>query len=433
MILKANQRGGARQLSRHLLRADDNDHVEIHEIKGFVADDLAGALHEAYAVSCATRCEKFLFSVSLNPPKNADVPVEAFESAVAEIEARLGLKEQPRAIVFHEKNGRRHAHAVWSRINAEKMKAIKLPYYKERLTGLSRDLFVEHGWDLPAGLIDRGSRDPANYSRAQYQQAKRTGISPKDLKIRIKEAWAISDSPTSFAHALEERGLFLARGDQRGHVAVEPLSREVFSIARWADRKAKEVRAKLGEPDALPSVSEAKIRIAERMTSALQRHVHEAETEFAQRLAPVEAEKRKMVERHRAERRELEDAQTARATTEAHERASRLRTGLRGLWDRLIGKHKKIILQNQREVEEATRRDREEKHGLSNRQLAARDVLEQRLATDRAAHESIIAGIQGDIAVYARWRESNQEPAATPQPLEAPRQRGRRRDHEPER
>ena len=51
MILKASQRGGAKQLGVHLQRMDDNEHVEIHEIRGFVSDDLIGALKEAYAVS----------------------------------------------------------------------------------------------------------------------------------------------------------------------------------------------------------------------------------------------------------------------------------------------------------------------------------------------------------------------------------------------
>ena len=35
MILKANQRGGARDLALHLEK-DDNDHVLIHELRGDV-------------------------------------------------------------------------------------------------------------------------------------------------------------------------------------------------------------------------------------------------------------------------------------------------------------------------------------------------------------------------------------------------------------
>jgi hypothetical protein len=90
-------------------------------------------LHEAYAVSRGTRAKQFLFSLSLNPPPNENVSVDAFEAAIKTIEQKLGLDNQPRAIVFHEKEGRRHAHVVWSRIDTEKMKAINLPFYKSKL------------------------------------------------------------------------------------------------------------------------------------------------------------------------------------------------------------------------------------------------------------------------------------------------------------
>lgn len=60
-----------------------------------------------YAISQGTRCKQFLFSLSLNPPENEKVPVEVFEKAISEIEHKLGLENQTRAIVFHEKEGRR--------------------------------------------------------------------------------------------------------------------------------------------------------------------------------------------------------------------------------------------------------------------------------------------------------------------------------------
>ena len=64
MILVGNQRGGARDLALHLMK-DENDHVNVHEMRGFVSDDLEGAFQEAYAISRATKCKQFLFSLSL--------------------------------------------------------------------------------------------------------------------------------------------------------------------------------------------------------------------------------------------------------------------------------------------------------------------------------------------------------------------------------
>lgn len=49
------------------------------------------------------------------------VSVYVFEAAVEMAEQRLGLHGQPRAIVFHEKDGWRHAHTVWSWIDPDTM------------------------------------------------------------------------------------------------------------------------------------------------------------------------------------------------------------------------------------------------------------------------------------------------------------------------
>lgn len=165
MILKASQRAGAKQLAWHLLNERDNEHVSVHELRGFVADNLVDAFNESYALSRGTRCTQFLFSLSLSPPERELVPVEVFEKAISDIEEKVGLVGQPRAIVFHEKEGRRHAHCVWSRIDPERMRAINLPHFKVKLRDVSRRLYIEHSWRMPAGLIDSAERDPLNFSR----------------------------------------------------------------------------------------------------------------------------------------------------------------------------------------------------------------------------------------------------------------------------
>ncbi|NJM35015.1 MAG: hypothetical protein HC850_10265 [Rhodomicrobium sp.] len=151
MILKASQRGGAKELAVHLLRTDENEHVELHEVRGFVSDDLTGALKEAQAISRGTRCTQFLFSVSLNPPEDQNVKIETFENAIDRIEEKNGLTSQPRVVIFHEKEGRRHAHAVWSRIDAETMTARNLPHFKLKLRDISCELYLENDWQMRAG------------------------------------------------------------------------------------------------------------------------------------------------------------------------------------------------------------------------------------------------------------------------------------------
>ncbi len=110
MILHSNQRCGAKNLALHLLK-EENEHVDVHELRGFTSDNLVSALNEIYAVSRGTHAKKFLFSLILNPPPTENVSTDVFEDAIWRIEQKLGRSDQPRAIIFHEKGGRRHCRA----------------------------------------------------------------------------------------------------------------------------------------------------------------------------------------------------------------------------------------------------------------------------------------------------------------------------------
>ncbi len=275
MILKGSQRSGAKQLGLHLLKTEENEHVELHDIRGFVAEDVVGALREAEATAKGTKYSQYLFSVSLNPPETENVRVEVFENALAAIEEKNGLSGQPRVVIFHEKEGRRHCHAVRSRIDAETMTAKPMSFYKIKLREVSRQLYLENGWQMPRGLIDPKDRDPRNVSLDEWQQAKRIGRHAGDLKEMIQEAWAVSDSSQTFAHALEERGLYLAKGDRRGHVAVT-FEGEVISIARATGIKAKDLKSRIGDPDDLRNVEDTQKRIGEDILPRIKSHLDEA-------------------------------------------------------------------------------------------------------------------------------------------------------------
>ena len=311
MILKGSQRGGAVQLARHLLNDVDNDHIELHELRGFIAEDLAGAMKEAQAISLGTKCQQFLFSLSLSPPPGEIVSIEDFERAIGEIEAKIGLGGQPRAVIFHEKEARRHAHCVWSRIDAGLMKAINLAHFKLKLRDMSRQLFLEHGWTMPRGLAESIERDPLNYDHAEGQQAKRIKQDPKELKALFRQCWERSDSKAAFTRALKEQGFILARGDRRGFVAVDRHG-EVYSISRWIGEKARTVRARLGEADDLPRVDEALALFEVEISDDTRHEAETADTDHERKLAAFAAKRDKLVDRQRQARRELGAAQAER-------------------------------------------------------------------------------------------------------------------------
>ncbi|MEM6780330.1 MAG: AAA family ATPase [Pseudomonadota bacterium] len=260
MIIKGNQRGGAKDLSLHLMK-DENEVVEVHQLRGFMSRDLMGALNEIYAISRGTKCKQFMYSLSLNPPIGETVSIADFEDAIEQAEKRLGLVGQPRAVVLHEKEGRRHCHVVWSRIDIATMTAPRISYDHEKLNDLSHELYLQHGWDVPEGFKKRGEHNPTNYTHAEHQQAKRVGKHAGQIKADIQEAWAGSDTKIAFEHALAEKGYFLARGD-RGRFVLVDTHGEVYPLRQQVPLKVKEFRARLGDETDLPSVQDILDRLA---------------------------------------------------------------------------------------------------------------------------------------------------------------------------
>lgn len=396
MILVASQRGGAKQLGLHLLRTDENEHVEVHEISGFVSEGVVEALKEAQAVAKATRCKQYLFSVSLNPPETERVDIDAFEKALSRIEDANGLTGQPRVVVFHEKEGRRHCHAVWSRIDAQTMTAKPLPYFKNKLRDLGRELYLEHGWKMPRGFMNSRQADPRNFSLAEWQQAKRMGRNAHDLKEAIQDCWAVSDTQGSFAAALRERGLYLARGDRRGFVAI-PVEGEPVAIARATGQRAKVIAERLGDPQELPSVEDTRRKIARDLTPVVRSYLEEAKTQVRREMRPLDAARRRLVERHRTARAALTVRQLERSKIEAQERAARLRRGILGLWDRLTGRHTQTLERNAQEAEAAKRRDHAERKQVMESQLSERQRLQMKIRAMREKHRELENAIHREV------------------------------------
>ncbi|MEO0682953.1 MAG: AAA family ATPase, partial [Pseudomonadota bacterium] len=360
MILEGNERSHGAELARHLSNLLDNDHVELHAIDGFVAQDLAGAFAESAAISEATQCTKHLFSLSLNPPPGVSVSVEAFEAAISVIEERLGLAGQPRAIVFHEKNGRRHAHCVWSRIDVRRMRAINLPHYKRKLAEVSRELYRTHDWTMPEGFRDTSKRDRANYGRQEAGQAKRSDRAAAALKRMFSRLWETSDSRAAFEAALQAERFRLARGDRRGFVAVDEAG-EVWSLSRWCGVTPKALRARLGSEDDLPTVEDL-----------VGRAVRREEDPPNASAGEMERRRARLVARQRSERAALLTAQASRRTASSRARRPK---GLRAVFALFGSGRRAAIKAAEADVLAAEKRDRAEQQRLIETHLSERRAL----------------------------------------------------------
>lgn len=399
MILKGSQRGGGQDLAVHLMRTDENEHVELCELRGFAASDLRGAFKEAEAISRGTKCRQYLFSVSLSPPQGEAVPLSVFQEAIQRIEERVGLEGQPRAIVFHEKEGRRHAHCVWSRIDAETMTARPLPFFKRNLMKVARDLYLENGWTMPRGLENAAERNPTNFTLAEWQQAKRQGIDPRWLKQAVQDCWTRADNAAAFSGALEERGLFLARGDKRGFVVMDHRG-DIWALPRLLDVKTRQVAERLGAPDSLRGVAETQKEIGARMTPALRAHVDESRDRFRQRSATLGTYKEEMTRLHRDERLALTLQLAAEWENETQARAARLPTGLRGLWHRITGQYDTVRRENELEAALTIQRHAQRRDALIERQLGERGVLQREFKVLRKTQAEQLLELRRDIGRF---------------------------------
>lgn len=387
MILKASQRSGARQLAQHLLNTQDNEHVTVHELRGFMAGDLTGALQEIHAQAQANKkIRKPFFSMSINPPIGQAAAVVDFMDAADRAEKLLGLTDQPRTLVFHEKEGRRHAHVVWSRID-ENLKAIKIPYFKMKLTGLSRELYLEHGWELPKGLQKKQDRDVTNFNLAEWQSAKRQNLNPKELKAFLQKLWQQSRDLSSFKNALADNGFALAKGQRRSFVLVDSRG-EVRSLSRALSIKAKEVKAKLGDSENLQTVEEAQANLSQLQKARIER----VQTELTQRLQAqlhsVQSRIDAMAAAHRQEREKLNVFHVTRQQQERSTRQAQYQKGLKGLWHFITGRYHKQKQHHDAEYHASLERDNQEKEALIKRQLKAREMLQQSLDVMRVRQQS---------------------------------------------
>lgn len=401
MILQGSQRGAASTLSAHLMNDRDNDHVMVLEVRGFVARDLHGAFAEAYAISKGTKCEQFLFSLSLSPPKDHTGSEQDFIDAINRAEEKLKLSGQPRAIVLHEKEGRRHAHAVWSRIDAQTMRAVNMPFFKTRLNTLSRELYLDHGWEMPNGLRRDGGKSPLNFTLAEWQQARRINLDPREIKQSSLDAWQRSDSAKGFQNALEERGYFLCRGDRRGFVAID-VHGEVFSVARMLGIKTKQINARLGDPQGLPDIDQTRATIRSKLDDKLHGFINDVDRKHKSDFEPLKAKRVAMVATHRIERLKVMRGQEQRWKAETKERSARIEGGIKGVWQALSGSAARIRTRNEREAWEALKRDQRQRDELVKMQMLERQLLQRQIDTLRRKHTQDRRILARDIALSMR-------------------------------
>jgi len=382
MILKGSQRTNGKDLATHLSNQYDNEVVEIAEVRGTVANDLHGAFGEYEAVASGTKCTKPFYSLSINP--SDPITRKQYSEAIDRIEKRLGLLDQPRSVIFHIKNGREHAHVVWSRLHAQTMKAIHISHDHLKLRTLARELAHEYGLRLPPGLKEDRPYDvkfeKLGMSFAEKAQAEQTGITPIQRKKNITTLYNQSAGALEFKQALNDNGYKLAKGDRRSFVIIDPYG-EVHSLSRQIEGvkpKALKTLFSVLSSDELPPASDIQKQIRAEVKQTDQSLIdafNQEKLKEIKKLEAIQLERRnKLIQKyydlelvHRTERFALHAAQCSEGT---------------GYFSRIKGKVYALIYKVP-----ALRSIIQHSHGLENISIIERHTIEHETLIKRHKNE----------------------------------------------
>lgn len=218
---------------------------------------------------------------------------------------------------------------------------------------------------------------------------------PKQVKRVFQDCWAISDSKEAFSHALKEQGYFLAQG-RRGHVAID-FKGEKYPISRYVGIQAKDVRAKLGEADGLPSIEQAQQQATKQISTRIYELFQEQQKEIEAKRQQAAQQQTALQVKQADETALQKTMQNNRQEVEEEKRQSGLHGGLIGFWDRFTGRRKATELQNQFEAAETRERDQEQTQKPKDQQQQKFEALKKQAPQALKVNEEAVKELKQDI------------------------------------
>lgn len=323
MIINGGSRCNAAFFSKHLINAEKNERVSLADVRGLSAKQIGSAFREMKAVASGTRCKNFFYHANLNPREDESLTPEQWERAIDVLEKRLGLEDHARFVVEHEKEGRIHRHVVWSRIDVERMRAVRMDNDYAKHQEVARQLEKEFGLSRVESVLGEEIGSPRPERRPEPWEVfrgKNKGVDVFKMKNELTEIWRSSQTGKEFAAVLEGHGYILARGDSRRFCVVDSMG-DVHSLARRIEgSRAAEINKRLSDIDinTLPHVTEA-------ATIQRERGSREEMDEEQQRKTFVEEEEKQREQFVKEEDRKQQSLQEEEQRKEAVQKEENLR------------------------------------------------------------------------------------------------------------
>lgn len=229
MVIRGGTRGNGRQLAHYLLNKGENDFVQILEADGWAQIqpvDFSNLLYDMSVTAELTKSKKGLYHAQINPAIGEDkfMDTERWLQSADILGKELGLDNQRRAIVLHEKKGRVHAHVVWERYDHDTGKIVSDSF--SRLAQDRARMEMERVLDL--------------------QKTPRRNAHRPELKATLTELWQNTKTAKEFMREVDKAGYMLAEGTLRHPFMVVDEHGRTYDLVRQIKGvRIKEVRERM--------------------------------------------------------------------------------------------------------------------------------------------------------------------------------------------
>jgi len=236
MIIQGGSRSNASQLGRYLLNEAANDRVAVLEYPTS-ARDVPEALKDMERMGQMTRGSKTLYHAQINPAPGQVMRPHDWDRSVDVLAEKLGLEDQPRAVVLHEKKGREHAHVVFQRTDVERGRLISDSHNYARHREAGQQLEQELGHE-PVNRKTRGQ----SFTQEEARKAAAEHTDPKQIRAWITDLYERSQTAEEFQKGLQGR-FVMAKPAKRAYSLLDSYGQD-YNLARMIrTAKTAELRA----------------------------------------------------------------------------------------------------------------------------------------------------------------------------------------------
>lgn len=242
-------------MAGHLFKSENESIIVRENFDGnYDRQGIENALVDMQLYTRQTRGNTGIFTVAISPREEDKLTPEQQARAIEIIEERFGLQNQIKVQIDHVKEGRAHSHVLWSVVNQEEGKLIRLNNYKRQLQTCSKKMEQEFNLEPVRRTPNKMTVEVSNADRMREGKHKKC----QHRKQEVSAIWNSTESAEEFLQQVRSAGYEVAKGDRSAFVLIDHDGKS-YNLARELPKlvKTKDIRMRFGELE-LSSIEEAK-------------------------------------------------------------------------------------------------------------------------------------------------------------------------------